>query len=264
MKKIYVLFLILIVNTIIFSQTSNKIVIGGTGANQDLLKDLAEQFMDVNKNTIVEVPDSIGSSGGIKAVIEGQIDIARVSRNLKDKEKETGLKYRKFALCPIVFASNLSVNVKNLKTEDILNIYSGKIKNWKELGGADLEIVVIGREEGDSSRATIEEAFPDFKKVKYREDIIIVNKDQDMIRKLKVKKGSIGFGTLANMNGDKLNIFSINNIKSDSSSYNLINAFAFVYFENKINSLAKKFLEFVYSEDGKKTIKSSFCEPIKE
>jgi len=263
MKKFLIVFLILTVY-FIYSQTGDKVVVGGTGANQDLLRDLAEQFMDTNKGILIEVPDSIGSSGGIKGVIDGQLEIARVSRALRDKEKVEGIKYRKFALCPIVFATNLSVAVKNLKTEDIINIYNGKLKNWKELGGSDLEIAVIGREEGDSSRSTIEEVYPDFKKVKYRDDITIVNKDQDMIRKLKIKKGAIGFGTLSNMKDGKLNILSVNNLKPGAKNYNIINAFAFVYFDNKISANAKKFLDYVYGENGKEIIKSSFCEPVKE
>jgi len=263
MKKFLIILLILTV-TLIYSQTGDKVVVQGTGANQDLLRNLAEQFMAINKSIKVEVPDSIGSSGGIKGVIDGKLEIARVSRALKDKEKVEGIKYRKFALCPIVFASNPGVTIKNLKMEDIINIYNGKIKNWKKLGGPDLEIAVIGREEGDSSRSTIEEVYPEFKKIKYRDDITIVVKDQDMISKLEIKKGAIGFGTLANMKDGKLNVFSVNNLKPGTKNYNIINAFAFVYFEKKISANAKKFLDFVYGEKGKEIIKSSFCEPVKE
>jgi len=220
--------------------------------------------METNKGILVEVPDSIGSSGGIKGVIDGKLEIARVSRALKDKEKVEGIKYRRFALCPIVFASNPGVKIKNLKMKDIMDIYNGRIKNWKKLGGPDLEITVFGREEGDSSRSTIEEVYPEFKKNKYRDDITIVVRDQDMISNLKTKKGAIGFGTLANMKDGKLNVFSINNLIPGTKKYNIMNAFAFVFFENKLSANAKKFLDFVYGEKGKEIITLSFCEPVKE
>ncbi|MBN2546962.1 MAG: substrate-binding domain-containing protein [Spirochaetes bacterium] len=263
MKKFLIIFLILTV-ALIYSQTDNRIVIQGTGANQDLLREIAEQFMVINKNIKVEVPDSIGSSGGIKGVIDGKIEIARVSRALKEKEKVEGIKYRKFALCPIVFATNPSVTIKNLNINDIINIYRGKIKNWKKLGGPDLEVAVIGREEGDSSRSTIEEVYPEFQTIKYSDKVTILVRDQDMIRDLKLKKGAIGFGALVNMKNSKLNVLSVNNLKPDTKKYNIMNAFAFVYFEKKISYNAKKFLDFVYSQKGIEIIKSNYCEPVNQ
>ena len=265
MKK-FLIFLIILsllfINSLI---SAEKIVVGGTGACQDLVRALAKVFMSENSET-VEVPDSIGSSGGIKAMAKDAIDIGRVARELKDSEKNYNLKYKEFALSPIVFGTNTDVGITNLSSSDICKIYSGEITNWKEVGGKDLKIYVIGREKGDSSLSEIEKSLKGFDKVKFPESIIIALKDQEMIDKIKGKEGSIGFGTLSNFKSSRLRTFSIDNVAPNTGNvqkkrYKIYSTFAFVY--KDLSGLSKKFIDFVFSNKGKKIINDNYCGIVK-
>ena len=239
--------------------TSTKISIPGTGANQDLLRVLSQKYMELNPGEVIDIPASTGSSGGIKAVIEKKANVARVARKLKDKEAATGLTYEEFAVSPVVFASNPAIKIKNLKTSDILKIYSGKITNWKELGGKDQKIIVIGRVSGDSSRDIIEKVIKEFKTLSFPANMSMPKTDQDMINALKITPGAIGFGTFANMKTERLNIFNLDGNVAGTGQYTLMGPYAFVYYKDKLSPLSKKFLDFVFSNEGKKVIESQFC-----
>ncbi len=113
------------------------LVIAGSGDSQQLLRQLADAFESVNPGRSVIIPDSIGSSGGIKALIDQRCDMARVARPLKEAELALAddLVYREFASSPVVFAANLPDNcVTNLTSEQIVDIFSGRIGDWSKLG----------------------------------------------------------------------------------------------------------------------------------
>lgn len=93
-----------------------------------------------------------GSGSGITAVSEGRCDIGLSSRSLKDEEKAQGLTETVLALDGIAVVVNPENQVNDLSIEQIASIYTGEITNWSEVGGADAEIVVIGREAGSGTR----------------------------------------------------------------------------------------------------------------
>jgi phosphate transport system substrate-binding protein len=132
---------------------ATSFIIAGTGDSQPLLRHLAKRFENdnISSGILVYVPDSIGSGGGILALKKGVAQLARTARPIKKREKE-GLISIPFAVSPIVFAVHPSVTgIDNLTSSDVLGIYSGKFKNWSELGGVDHKIYVVDREHGDSS-----------------------------------------------------------------------------------------------------------------
>ena len=139
------------------------LVIAGTGDSQALLRNLGAIFEKSHPGVTIEVPNSVGSGGGVKAVSSGEAGLGRTARALKDKEKP-GLTEVMFAKSPVVVATNTSVHeVKGLSREQILAIYSGKITNWKDVGGPDAKIYPISRENGDSSRESIDKNLAGFK-----------------------------------------------------------------------------------------------------
>lgn len=136
--------------TLVLAQ--EKIVVAGTGDSLQILRLLAGAFESANPGKKIEVPDSIGSSGGIKSLAEGKCDLARAAQPLKLKEMSNNLTYKEFAFSPVVFA--VSANVKgfdNLANEQVTGIFSGEINSWDMLGGEKSKIYVAMREEGDSS-----------------------------------------------------------------------------------------------------------------
>lgn len=135
----------------------------GSGDNQELLRRLARAHEASHPGLRIEVPDSIGSSGGVKAVARGQCDLGRLARPLRAKEQEPGLTYRSFARSPVVFL--VSVNLRDLDTitaQQVVRIFAGKMTSWQDMGGPAGPIYVANREKGDSSRTVLEHQMIDF------------------------------------------------------------------------------------------------------
>lgn len=240
---------------------TENVLVAGTGVNQTLVRVLAAGFMQANPGIKVDVPDSIGSGGGIKEVTAKRIDIARIARKLKDTEKQAGLVYKEFAVSPVVFAAGKDIRVENVRRTAIFKIYRGTITNWKEVGGADRTIMVIAREPGDSSLSVIEAALGE---LQYNDQIItLAAKDQEMIDLLKNNGNAVGFGTLSNIKKEGLHILSLDGRQPDAADYPLNNRFAFVYWEAELTSAARQFIEFAFSQAGEKIIKQEYCFSIR-
>lgn len=142
---------------------AENLTVAGTGDSQELLRILARDFEKTNPGRVIHIPDTTGSVGGIKSLKEDAVKLARTARPLKTEERP-GLMEFLFARAPIVFSVHLGLNsIKDITTEQILGIYSGKYTNWKQLGHQDHKIYVIDREVGDSSRIVLERKMAGFK-----------------------------------------------------------------------------------------------------
>ena len=136
---------------------NNTAAAGGTVATdgstsmEKVIGALGESFMEANSGTTFTY-NPTGSGSGIQAVSEGRCDIGLSSRALKDDEKASGLKETTLALDGIAIIVNPQNPVKDLTLEQIAKIYTGEITNWKDVGGNDAEIVLIGREAGSGTR----------------------------------------------------------------------------------------------------------------
>jgi phosphate transport system substrate-binding protein len=126
---------------------------------------VAAAFEKTHTDCQASVPDSVGSRGGIRQLLVGQADLARVSRPLKDKELAKGLVYTEVAETQVVFAVHPSVkDVQSLTTEQVNDIYAGRIRNWREVGGPDHAIYPLIRDGGTTLRTLIKHV-PDFEKI---------------------------------------------------------------------------------------------------
>ena len=132
---------------------SGTVAISGSTSMEKMAKALAEGFMAENGDVTVDVQLG-GSSTGITNVMDGVSDIGNVSRDLKDTE--TGLVGTEVALDGIGMAVHPDNPVSDLTIEQIADIYTGKITNWSEVGGEDMEIYVVGREAGSGTRDAFE------------------------------------------------------------------------------------------------------------
>ena len=135
-------------------ETSNvKISIVGSTSVQPLAEDFAESYANVKQGAKVDV-QGVGSSAGIKAAIDGTCDIGTSSRDLKEDEKSKGIVEHKIAVDGIGVVVNPKNQVGELTQEQVVKIFKGEITNWKDVGGADQEIIVVSREEGSGTRSS--------------------------------------------------------------------------------------------------------------
>ncbi|MEW6427055.1 MAG: ABC transporter substrate binding protein [Thermodesulfobacteriota bacterium] len=140
-----------------------EITVSGTGDSEELLRIVAADLERTLEGGKVRVPASNGSSGGIRQLVEGAVDLARIARPLRPEEEKEGLVYRPFARTPVVFAVHPSMRwLTSLSPAQIVAIYRGELTDWKEVGGSPGRIYPITREEGDSSLTVVKETFADF------------------------------------------------------------------------------------------------------
>lgn len=244
-----------------------KIIVGGTGDSQELMRALAKALIEKLGSGIIEVPDSIGSKGGIRAVAEGQIDLARVARPLKEDEKKLGLTYELFAKSPVVIAVNPSVaDINNITTEQLIGIYSGKIKDWSQLGIGAGKIYPITRESGDSSLAVLEGKIPGFADIN-APAVKVIYTTPETVAALTEHKGTIGYIPLSMAVGKQLRILKVNGVYPSSENvldgkYEITVPLGIVYKEQP-KGLAKSFIDFIYSKEGQKIITRMGAIPVR-
>ena len=166
---------------------------GSTSMNK-VIGALGEAFE--NETGITVTYNATGSGAGIQAVQEGRCDIGLSSRNLKDEEKAKGLEGTVLAYDGIAIIVNPNNPVSDLDVETIAKIYTGEIKNWKEVGGNDAEIVLIGREAGSGTRDGFESITDTEDKCKYRQELTSTG---DVITTVASNPGAIGYASLASV-----------------------------------------------------------------
>lgn len=149
-----------------------------------------------NEKGVTVTYNATGSGTGIQAVEEGRCDIGLSSRDLKDEEKEKGLKSTILAYDGIALIVNPENTVMDLDVETIKKIYTGEITNWKEVGGSDSEIVLIGREAGSGTRDGFESITDTKDKCKYRQELPSTG---DVITTVASNPNAIGYASLASV-----------------------------------------------------------------
>ena len=225
---------------------------------------LGESFMQNNKG-VTFTYNPTGSGSGITAVSEGRCDIGLSSRSLKDEEKKSGLKETTLALDGIAIIVNPQNKVEDLDIETIGKIYTGEIKNWKEVGGDDAEIVLIGREAGSGTRDGFESITKTEDKCKYGQELTSTG---DVITTVSQNPNAIGYASLAAVK-DNVKALSVGKVKPTEEtvkdgSYVVQRPFVLVTKEGKaLSDTAQKFFDYVTSADASQIISDAGAVPVK-
>lgn len=234
-----------------------SILIAGSTSVQPLSEELAMEFMNKFPNVKINVVGG-GSGAGIKAVQEGACDIGASSRELKAEEKNVKeFVIAKDAIAVIVNPAN---TVSDLTLEQIKDVFSGKVINWKDLGGEDSPITVVIREEGSGTREAFEEIVLG-KGTKFTDQAIIHNSTGAIRTAVAQTPNAIGFISFGALNGEVkvLKIDGVELTKENvlNGSYKL--ARPFIYLTKKEpEGLTKQFIDFVLSSEGQKIIEKNF------
>ena len=172
---------------------SGKVTTDGSTSMEKVILALGESFKEEHKGITFSY-NPTGSGAGIKAVQEGRCDIGLSSRSLKDEEKASGLEETVLAYDGIAMIVNLQNPVEDLDVETIAKIYKGEITNWKEVGGNDAEIVLIGREAASGTRDGFESITGTKDACKYRQELTSTG---DVITTVSQNPDAIGYASLA-------------------------------------------------------------------
>ena len=220
----------------------------GSTSMEKVIGALGESFMAENKGTTFTY-NPTGSGSGIQAVSEGRCDIGLSSRALKDAEKESGLKETVLAYDGIAIIVNPENPVSDLSIEQIAAIYTGEITNWAEVGGADAEIVLIGREAGSGTRDGFESITGTTDKCAYRQELTSTG---DVITTVSQNPDAIGYASLASVK-DSVKALSVGGVTPTEASvkdgsYAIQRPFVLVTKEGTaLSDTAQKFFDFATS-----------------
>ena len=198
MKKIMTMVLALVLALGVMSacsadKLSGSVATDGSTSMEKVIGVLGESFMETNPDVSFTY-NPTGSGSGITAVSEKRCDIGLSSRALKDEEKNNGLTETVLAYDGIAIIVNPENAISDLSVEDIARIYTGEITNWKDLGGADAEIVVIGREAGSGTRDGFESITGTSEKCVYRQELTSTG---DVITTVSQNPDAIGYASLS-------------------------------------------------------------------
>lgn len=249
--------------------------IKGSDTCLPLTQQEAENFMNENKDARITVTGG-GSGVGISALMEGTTDIAMASRKMKFDEKvkmkDAGKNAKEVvvaydALAVVVHPSN---KISNLTREQLEGIFTGKIKNWKEVGGADMKIVAYSRETSSGTYEFFKESV--LKNKNYMNGILSMPATGAIIQSVGQTKGAIGYVGLAYLNkavkpihisydgGKTFTEPSFANAKN--KTYPIVRPL-FYYYETKSEAKAKPFIDYVLSAEGQGIVKEKGYIPVK-
>lgn len=220
----------------------------------------AEVFMKKNPNIKVFVSGS-GSGTGIKALIDGTTNIATSSREAKDKEvasgKEKGiiLTGHKIALDGIAPIVHPLMRINDITTEQLRDIYNGKIKRWKELGGPDRPISVVSRDTSSGTYEVWEEKI--LKGDKVRPDALLIASNGQAVQTVAQNKFAIGYIGIGYI--DKtIKVLKVNGRTASANSVRdgswPIARPLFMYTKGKPVGTIAKFIDFMFSKEGQKVV----------
>lgn len=266
MKKIVSLFAaaVLMCSAMVGCSSSNESVAtdGSTSMNK-VITSLAEAYQADTGVTVTY--NATGSGAGIQAVLEGRCDIGLSSRNLKDEEKAKGLEGTTLALDGIAIIVNPANTVSDLDVEKIAKIYTGEIKNWKEVGGKDAEIVLIGREPGSGTRDGFESITDTKDKCQYRQELTSTG---DVITTVGSNPDAIGYASLASVK-DTVKAVTVGGVAPSEATikdgtYVIQRPFVLVTNKDKaLSDSAQKFFDYITSDAANKIITDSGVVPVK-
>ena len=246
---------------------TGTISLAGSTSMEKLCEAMSESFMADNQGITVTV-EYVGSGAGIESLSKGSVDIGNSSRNLKPEELSNGCVENVVALDGIAVIVDKNNGVRDISSENLKKLYTGEIKNWKELGGADEAVVVIGREAGSGTRDAFEELLELKDKCDYAQQL---DSTGAVLAKVASTPGAIGYVSLDVVDE------SVVSVSIDSVEANEQNILAGKYLLSRPfvmatkgdvssqNELVQKWFEYVNSEKGKEIIKKvGLIVPVQE
>ena len=241
---------------------TSPVTTDGSTSMEKVIGTLGEAFTE--KEGINVTYNPTGSGSGIQAVSEGRCDIGLSSRALKDDEKASGLKETIVALDGIAIIVNPQNPVKDLSLEQIAKIYTGEITNWKDVGGEDAEIVLIGREAGSGTRDGFESITKTKDVCQYRQELTSTG---DVITTVSQNPNAIGYASLAAIK-DSVKALTVNGVAPTEATvkdgtYLVQRPFVLVTKEGAaLSETAQKFFDFVTSADAASIISAAGAVPV--
>lgn len=257
-----------------FAQLSGTFTWGGSTTVGPIAQQAIEQFM--KDNTGVKVSYELtGSGAGIKSLLAGQYSLAGSSAELNADQSAAGAVATPIALDGLSVVVNRNVKVANLTKANLAKIFHGEITNWKDVGGPDMKIVVVNRDEASGTYASFYDIFMKAlyadKAMAYTKDAIVTKENGEVAAKVTATPGAIGYVGIAF--ADQVVKAGGREVMVDGSAPTVANVIAkkyagsrYLYLVTKgkpvAGSVEKAFIDFVLSPKGQAIVKAADFIPL--
>ena len=232
---------------------SGKISASGSTALLPLLKPAQEAFQAKYKDVSINIAGG-GSFTGMNQVAEGSVDIGDSDVNLPAEYKDKGLVDHKVVVEPFVFIVDKANKVDNLTKDQVIGILTGKIKNWKDVGGKDQKITLIHRAKSSGSRATISDVV--LKGQEFTDDAVIQDSNGAVRAAIASTPGAIGYVD-APYADDSVKILKFDGV--EYSVQNIIDGkypiygYGHMYTKGEPTGALKAFIDYILSDEFQNT-----------
>lgn len=240
------------------AELQGTVSLAGSTSMEKLCEAMSESFMEAYPDITVTV-EYTGSGAGIESLTAGSIDIGNASRGLKDGEKEKGAVENVVAIDGIAVIVDKANEVTDLTTEQLADIYTGKVTNWSELGGSNEAIVVIGRENGSGTRGAFEELLKVEDACKYAQEL---DSTGGVLAKVASTPGAIGYVSL-DVVDETVQATALNGVEANeenilAGNYMLSRPFVMATMGeiDSQNELVQTWFSYIASEEGQNVISS--------
>lgn len=247
----------LVVGFMVGCGQAEELVVPGSGSPEYVVRQLADAFNQRQSQHRVVVPSSIGTSGAVQEVAQGRATLGRVGRRLKDEESLQGLVYVPLGRDPVAVIAGAGVSVRHLTSAQMVDIYAGKIVNWRDLGGDPAPIRAVGREDSDTSRRAINQVVKGFQEVVFAPGVKVAHLDPDLIALLDRYPSSLGFLNRSAVAActTRVSFVALDGVEPTAENlaqgrYRAWADLGLVYKAGKLTPAADAFLGFVRSDDG--------------
>jgi phosphate transport system substrate-binding protein len=240
--------------------------IAGSGGMIPMITSIGKAYMKKNPADNIEVNQkSLGKEGGVMALTRGNIDIAMLS-SLEAKDKGLPINAVETAIVPSLFAVHPSVKVKALSGQQICDIYSGKITDWKQVGGASARIVVLTRPENESAKIAIRQGLGCFASLTETPTAITLAKSQEMRDTLIKTANAIGMINTIALDDAAGKVVAIKQDGKDVATTPVsqwpMKTLSYLATGKNPGGATKRFMQFVKSPEGQKIIKKEKAYPV--
>lgn len=247
---------------------NEKMKFGGTGSGLELVRQLGNQYAKQHQGHDILVVPSLGSTGGIKALQAGALDLAITARPVKPEEK--GLENIHLCRTPLVFAVNPATSVSNISADDLVQLYGNASQTWPDGG----RVRVVLRPEAETTTKMLRGLSPAIDRAlslaKARPGMIVAVTDQDNLKVIQKTPGAFGLTTLAMVTAEqaKVRLVNFNGVKPTLQTlvqgrYPLVRDYYLVV-RAPVSEAAQKFVNFARSAKGTTLIKALNCQPVEQ
>jgi phosphate transport system substrate-binding protein len=241
-----------------YEEINQKIIIAGSGSGIEMIKTLIPSFNAKYPDINIEFLTSTSSGEAVTGVAGEMLDIGTMARPMKDSEKKQYPQVKEYIFLKdaMILGVNENVNIDSVTDEELIKIHAGEIKNWEELGGNDGKIIVLDREESESSKLLLREKI--IGDINITPEAILLYSSTSTDENIENTENSIGQTSLGIVKSYNLKIkpLAINGVMPSvrtimSGEYELIRNYGIVINENRISEPTQKFINYILSDEAR-------------